>query len=98
MGYMMQEQSMRLGISKVDITPSFPVQLAGFALRSELGAFESIAHRLFARIFVFATGGGEGESERKALLISADVLWWGSDRVPALKRRIHERYGIEEDA
>ncbi|KRF04803.1 hypothetical protein ASG89_21105 [Paenibacillus sp. Soil766] len=76
----------------MDITPEKPIPLAGFAVRSELGAFEGVSHRLFARIFVFVTG------EVKAVLISADLLWWGSDRVPALKQRIHERYGIAEAA
>jgi hypothetical protein len=81
----------------VDITPVFPVPLAGFAVRSELGAFEGVSHRLFARIFVFETGDGNGD-KGDAVLISADLLWWGSDRVPMLKRRIHERFGIAEDA
>lgn len=99
---MVPKPTFQLGVSKIDITPDFPVPLAGFAVRSELGAFDGISHRLFARIFVFVTSGedrnGEGSGEEKAVLISADLLWWGSDRVPALKRRIHERVGISEDA
>ncbi|CAN7665943.1 neutral/alkaline non-lysosomal ceramidase N-terminal domain-containing protein [Paenibacillus sp. LjRoot56] len=89
----------RLGVSKVDITPEFSVPLAGFAVRSELGAFEGVSHRLFARIFVFVTGDKDGDNDKcYAVLISADLIWWGSDRVPTLKRRIHERFGIAEDA
>ncbi|WP_171632929.1 neutral/alkaline non-lysosomal ceramidase N-terminal domain-containing protein [Paenibacillus plantarum] len=91
-----QIPTIQLGVSKVDITPEFPISLAGFAVRSELGAFEGVSHRLFARIFAFVTGDRDGD-KRDAVLISADLLWWGSDRVPTLKRRIHERFGIAED-
>lgn len=40
----------------------------------------------------------DGSNESKAVLISADLLWWGSDRVPGLKQQIHARCGIAEDA
>ncbi|MGG1513786.1 hypothetical protein ABE504_00125 [Paenibacillus oryzisoli] len=159
---------LRLGVAKVDITPASPVPLAGFAVRSGLGAYEGISEQLYARIFVwdgdsscappcndgtvvggessddeacgrggesgkggacdrggesgkdgacgrggesgeYGTGdsggessddenGGVGSAGQLALLVSADLLWWGSDRVPALKRRIRERFGITEDA
>ncbi|NQX58247.1 neutral/alkaline non-lysosomal ceramidase N-terminal domain-containing protein [Paenibacillus qinlingensis] len=82
----------------MDITTKLPVPLAGFAVRSELGAFEGVSHRLFARIFVFETGDEKGEVVEKAVLISADLLWWGSDRVPVLKERIREQFGFAEDA
>lgn len=97
------KSTFRLGVSKVDITPDFPVPLAGFAVRSELGPYESISNRLFARIFAFVTSDESnrvsGDSaEEKAVLISADLLWWGSDRVPSIKRRICGRFGLAEDA
>ncbi|MGG1554369.1 neutral/alkaline non-lysosomal ceramidase N-terminal domain-containing protein [Paenibacillus ferrarius] len=97
-----ERRLLRLGVAKVDITPASPVPLAGFAVRSGLGAYEGISERLYARIFVWDGGGGENggadPTGRLAVLVSADLLWWGSDRVPALKRRICERFGIPEDA
>lgn len=93
-------EMLQLGTCKVDITPTFPVKLAGFALRYELGPFEKVERPLHARIFVFANQGWQegGRSGKTALLVSADLLWWGSDRVPALKSRIREMWGIDEDA
>ncbi|GGD78447.1 neutral/alkaline non-lysosomal ceramidase N-terminal domain-containing protein [Paenibacillus nasutitermitis] len=90
------ESVLYLGTEKIDITPTFPVSLAGFASRSSMGPAEDVSHPLYARIFVFESR-NNGDAQR-SLLISADLLWWGSDRVPDLKRRIHSRFGIEEAA
>jgi Neutral/alkaline non-lysosomal ceramidase. len=90
------ENQLWLGTSKVDITPRHPLPLAGFALRHGK-TFEGIRHPLHARIFAFRHRGADG-GETTALLVSADLLWWGSERVPALKRRIRRRWGIPEEA
>lgn len=90
------EKQLWLGTSKVDITPRHPLPLAGFALRHGT-TFEGIRHPLHARIFAFRHRGVDGE-ETAALLVTADLLWWGSERVPALKRRVCRRWGIPEDA
>lgn len=83
-----------LGTAKVDITPTFPLPLAGFASRSQKGTFEEVTHPLYAKIFVFSQQKTQGKNEL-ALLISADLLWWGSDQVVPLKRQIFDKWGIE---
>jgi hypothetical protein len=89
-------QQLWLGTAKLDITPEHPLPLAGFATRHGL-VFEAVRHPLHARFFIFRHCDAEG-NETRALLVSADLLWWGSERVPELKRRIRERWGIAEDA
>jgi hypothetical protein len=83
---------MLLGTAQIDITPESPVPLAGFADRKPLGPFEGISHRLFARLFLFES---EEQQGQRSLLVSADLIWWGSERIPELKHRIKEKYGIE---
>ncbi|MBB6734321.1 hypothetical protein [Cohnella zeiphila] len=90
------ETELALGTCKMEITPNFPVPLAGFASRFGMDPAASASRPLRARIFAFASR--DGGEERRSLLISADLIWWGSDRVPGLKRRIQERYGIDEAA
>lgn len=90
---------MKLGVSKVDITPSQPVPLAGFAVRSGLGPCSEVSLPLYARIYVMESSGKEAVyGNDRALLVSADLIWWGSERVPAFKERIRECCGIEPDA
>lgn len=86
--------SIWLGTAKIDITPDFPVPLAGFADRQKLGPAEGISQRLFARVFLFTS---EGRKQVSSLFISADLIWWGSDRIPSLKQRIKEQFGIHEE-
>lgn len=72
---------LELGTAKVDITPRFPVPLAGFAFRS--GVFDGVVTPLFARIFCFRS-----RSSAPVILVSADLIWWGSDRMASLRKRI----------
>jgi len=46
-------------------------------------------------------GGNTGRDpggETTALIVSADLIWWGEERVPGLKRRIRDRWNVEPDA
>src|SRR5690349_5501366 len=109
---------LKLGTSKIDITPSSPVPLAGFAVRSGLGPYTGVSYPLYARIYVLETeertpedpgmpevprnaaeAGRAGRvAASRAVLISADLIWWGSDRVPAFKEAVHRRFGLEPEA
>jgi len=80
-----------LGTAKVDITPAYPVELAGFASRT--GAFEGISRRLYARIWFFEQHGDSGV--RKALIVQADLIWWGPEIVRRLKQNLLERWGFD---
>lgn len=88
------EGRLKLGTAKVDITPASPVPLAGFAQRS--GSFRGIWHRLFAKIFFF-----ESEFNRevkKAVVISADLIWWDTTRAKDLRQRIAKQWGVDESS
>ena len=86
---------LRLGVAKIDITPLRPLPLAGFARRQ--GHFEGISHPLYARVFFFEQAEASGR-RRRALVVSADLIWWGPERMPGLLRRLRERWGFEEPA
>lgn len=79
-----------LGASKIDITPPHPVPLAGFAARRELGPYEAVMRPLYARTLLLQHRDERG-NKTSAAIVSADLLWWGSDRAPELKKRIQER-------
>ncbi|MEF3313053.1 neutral/alkaline non-lysosomal ceramidase N-terminal domain-containing protein [Paenibacillus sp. GYB004] len=84
-----------VGCAKVDITPEMPVPLAGFAVRGN-APYEGIRSRIYLRA-VYMRQPGEGGAVRTALLVSADLLWWGSDRVPGLLAKLKERWGLEKE-
>src|SRR5688500_7262753 len=88
----MPDLSLRLGTAKVDITPRAPLQLAGFEVRR--GNFEYVAHPLHLRVLFFEQDAEDGKL-RRALVASADLLWWGPDRVGAIFERLSERWGID---
>jgi hypothetical protein len=81
--------NLKLGCAKVDITPPMPLPLAGFAHRQ--GDFETIVRPLNARIMFFQHG-----ASAKALIVSADLLWWGAERVAVLKSKLRDRWGFGE--
>jgi hypothetical protein len=64
------------------------VPLAGFAFRS--GVFDRVQTPLFARIFCF-----KSEGAPPVILVSADLIWWGSDQMDRMKRRIRTHGGLE---
>lgn len=84
-----------MGAAKIDITPVSPVPLAGFA--SRVGVSSGVSHPLYARIFVFQQRNFLGIN-RTALVVSADLIWWGPERIKALREKISVRWGIDEKA
>lgn len=91
----LDEYPLLLGTAKTDITPKVPVPLAGFAGRS--GPFQQVKRRLYARMLVFRQQSGDGGEAKQAALVSADLLFWGSDRLPAIRRTLKDRWGFEAD-
>jgi hypothetical protein len=80
----------KLGTAKIDITPEISIPLAGFSSRS--GSFEKVSQPLYARIFWFETN---DPNPTRVLIVSADLICWGSDRMPMLKQRLKDRFGLE---
>jgi hypothetical protein len=87
----MKDNQLKLGTAKIDITPAHALPLAGFKDRA--GSFEGVDHRLYARIFYYEKESSAGR--RSALLVTADLIWWGDDRVESLRSLLSERYGLD---
>lgn len=83
--------TLKLGTAKVDITPRKPVPLAGFKDRE--GNAQGIAHPLYARILVFQYEHRDGE-KTKAILVSADLIWWDTKRARRMREWIARKWGL----
>jgi 6-phosphogluconolactonase/glucosamine-6-phosphate isomerase/deaminase len=75
----------------MNITPPKPLPLAGFEHRQD--ASVGVSHPLYARVLLFEEG--ERSNKRRALLVSADLIWWGEDQVERLRDCLKARWGIE---
>ena len=84
-----------LGTAKIDITPSKPVPLAGFAHR--LGNFTAVADRLYAKVWYFRYYKEQG-AYCDALLVQGDLLYWGPDYTDPVIGEIAMQYGIAQEA
>lgn len=89
------DPDLRLGTTKMDITPKNPMPLAGFGKRK--GNFEGISAPLYCRIFLFEQTDQNG-GQRRALFVSADLIWWGPERIPRLRMILSSRFGIQKSA
>lgn len=72
---------MHFGAAETDITPTFPVALAGFAART--GRSQGVTRPLKLRALAFSDPNGN-----HALLIVADILFWAPERTQALREQI----------
>lgn len=88
--------SLEIGSAKVDITPESAVPLSGYALRGNK-PYEDIQSRLYLRA-LYVRERKEGGTVSSAVIVSADLLWWGSDRVPHIREKLFERWGLEPAA
>jgi len=81
--------SLLVGASTVAITPLVPLPLAGHANR--LQPFESVASPLLLRALALECHGV------RALIVSADLIWWGPEQIGPLRRRLNDKVGISSD-
>src|SRR5687768_17515077 len=61
------EDSLRVGVAQIDITPDYPVRLSGFGFRRTES--EGITQKIWAKALAFAD-----ETEGPAILITTDNL------------------------
>ncbi len=87
-----KKPELRLGIATVDITPRHPVPLAGFAHRRSV--FEAVDRPLLLKAWAFESGDPAEGTHARALLVQADLIWWGSERMPSLLRELNGRWGL----
>ena len=50
-----------------------------------------VSHPLYARVLLFEEG--ERSNKRRALLVSADLIWWGEEQVERLRDCLKARWG-----
>src|SRR5919202_2502302 len=93
----MMMAGLRLGTAKINITPTHPVQLSGFASRWGRGSFQGIAHPLYARVLLFEQTDGPGPT-RRALVVGADLLWWAPERIAAIVEQLQARWAVAPEA
>ncbi|GMQ59344.1 neutral/alkaline non-lysosomal ceramidase N-terminal domain-containing protein [Vallitalea sediminicola] len=77
---------MQLGVSKINITPSKKIRLAGYANRLE--PFIDVLHDIYTVVYYFRT------SKEDKVIIYGDLLWWGSDFIDTMNKRISQKYNI----
>ena len=87
--------SLLLGTARADITPDHPVELAGFGNRH--GVFDGVQSPLEVQAFAFGELGGDARSPR-AILVCADLIWWGPDLASTLRADIGRCLGIDPHA
>ncbi len=80
---------MLLGVNKTNITPGFPIELAGFAHREGLATV--VENSLYVKTFYFEL------NEKKMLVLVADLIWWGDEVVAELQKEIELRYSIPKE-
>ena len=88
-GFSQEKQGiLRAGVSKIDITPEFPVMLYGYASRKTLS--EGVHDRLSARAVVFENGG------KKVVFISSDLGSYGDSVFSVFQKSILEKFNLNE--
>lgn len=80
---------MKIGISKLVITPEKPVPLAGFAFRKN--AYEEVSEDIHARTIYFH------DKNFELVLVSADLIWFGKDIVEKIRGVCREKYGLKPE-
>jgi neutral ceramidase len=79
---------LKAGFARIDITPSAPVMLYGYASRKTPS--EGVHDPLSARIVVFENNG------KKVIFISSDLGSYGSDVYPVIRTRLMDKYRLHE--
>ncbi len=77
------------GFAKIDITPSKPVTLSGYASRTALST--GIHDSLSARISIFQSG------DNKIALVSADIIGYYSGTADFFRKRLLQKFDLQPD-
>ncbi|MCF6411605.1 neutral/alkaline non-lysosomal ceramidase N-terminal domain-containing protein [Pseudalkalibacillus salsuginis] len=77
--------TLNLGTSKIDITPSVPIELAGFAHRK--GPYSGIKKPLYLRAFYFEKERARSKKDI-TIMITADLIWWEDEHCKQIEQQI----------
>jgi neutral/alkaline ceramidase-like enzyme len=81
--------TLRAGCARLDITPEWPLPLAGFASRT--GLSEGIASPLHLRVVLLESR--TGDTTARAVIVSADILWWAPELVAGYQDKLARLVG-----
>lgn len=79
---------MRLGTSAIDITPNYPIELAGFAHRN--GKAEKVFSKLYLKTFVYQ------RAQKHIILFIADLIWWDNAFIKEMQEKIEKKFHIPQ--
>lgn len=79
---------LKAGFAKIDITPSQPVMLYGYASRKMPS--EGVHDPLSARIAMFENNG------KRVLFVSSDLGSFPADVLPSVRKKLMEKFGLNE--
>lgn len=77
--------TLSLGTATADITPGWPLPLAGFAARTDPA--QGVSHPLQVKVSVLESH-ADSEAATRAVVVVADLLWWGQQDVEMLRAEI----------
>ncbi len=86
------EEETWLGTDKIDITPRKPIYLSGFAHRK--GVCTGVSERIYLKLWYLKQREHDGKN-KNLLFVQGDLIWWGSEYISIIKRRISETYNIK---
>ena len=81
----------KAGVSTVDITPQFPMWMAGYASRT--GPSEGTIHQLWSKALAL-----QDSEQNTVVLITSDLTGMPRSMSSRIKKKINERYGLSEAA
>lgn len=82
--------SFQFGFARIDITPTEPVRLSGYASRSQ--PHEGIAQKLWTRVMAMKAPGG-----RLLVLANADTIGFSGELAKQIADRIEKEHGVPRD-
>jgi hypothetical protein len=81
------KEGLLAGAAKVDVTPSKPVQMAGYASRKELST--GVHDPLSARVLAFQAG------KDRLILVSADIIGYYDGTAAVIREAIIKKHGLK---
>lgn len=82
-------RTMEVGVARVDITPEWPIRLAGYAARSKSES-EGVLHKLSAKALVFGS-----DTQNPSLLITVDLVGIPWRITKKLTEELSKKVGID---
>src|SRR5687767_8970269 len=80
--------SWKAGLSKMDITPSEPIWLAGWGFRNQRS--KGVSQKIWVKSLALQSG-----NEPPCVWVTADILGFSRKMTQAIAERVEKKYGID---